>query len=449
MSIVISEAVDYAIGNGLVKYNTRFELTHAPFSLTPCPVSRELLGQLSDLTPVANGVWIKIANDPAFLKSTLEKTARTDGFVRNLLNLLPLDDHFSQRQLLISRNDFLLSAGTGESSRQVPKQVEFNTISNSFLALSRQISLLHRHLYRRGLITAEPIPNDPLEAAVDTMAAVIRSYDTVAPCLLMVVQEREQNIFDQRALEFRLLEKHGYPTCRMTLKEISEKGSLQEGHLKIDGYTAALTYFRAGYSPDDYPGDTEWKARSLIEHSSSVKCPSVGMQLAGTKKIQQLLGQADILRMFADEAASKMINDTCVGLYTLDEQVGGLTASEKARQSPARYVLKPQREGGGNNLYGSEMKTALENLTEEQQHAYILMERIISTPAPSALVVEATCEEIPSISEIGRYGVCFADGKTLIENRDIGYLVRTKSSDKDEGGVCAGYACLNSLCLKA
>jgi hypothetical protein len=29
----------------------------------------------------------------------------------------------------------------------------------------------------------------------------------------------------------------------------------------------------------------------------------------------------------------------------------------------------------------------------------------------------------------------------------IGYLVRTKSADLDEGGVCAGYACLNSLCL--
>ena len=35
----------------------------------------------------------------------------------------------------------------------------------------------------------------------------------------------------------------------------------------------------------------------------------------------------------------------------------------KAIDEPSRYVLKPQREGGGNNLYGDEMKQALRSMS--------------------------------------------------------------------------------------
>lgn len=448
MPNVIKEAVDFAASNGLLKYNTQFQLTHAPFSLSPFPVSRKLLRQISNFTPVFNALWLKIANNPAFLRNELEKTARTDDFIKKLLQLLPTADHNSQRHLLISRNDFMLTQGKDDASIQKPKQVEFNTISNSFLSLSKQVSLLHRHLYRRDLLASEPIANDPLEAAVDSIAAAITSYDAPNPCLLMVVQDNEQNIFDQRAIEYRLFENYNFPTCRMTLKEISESASLHDGHLKLDGHIAAVTYFRAGYAPQDYPSVAEWQARALIESSSSIKCPSIGMQLAGAKKIQQLLGHEDILRKFTDAAAAKTVQDTFVGLYTLDELIDSTPATEVACQSPEDFVLKPQREGGGNNLYGEEMKMKLQNLSAEQQHAYILMERIQSTVTTAALVVESTREEIPSISEIGRFGICFAVGDRIIENRDIGYLVRTKSADENEGGVCAGYACLNSLCLQ-
>jgi len=446
MSNIIQEAVDFAIANGLVKYNAGYQLTHAPFSLTPCAISDQLLQGMAELTPVFNALWLKIANNSAFLREELEKTARTDDFVRQLLNLLPADNTAGARQMLISRNDFLLTDGGGNLDL-IPKQVEFNTISNSFPSLSRQIVLLHRHLHLRGMLDKAPVANDPLEASVDAMAAAITAYDHPDACLLMVVQGREQNIFDQRALEFRLLEKYRIPTIRLTLEEMSEQATLREGHLAIESRVAALTYFRAGYTPDDYPGAGSWKARELIEASSTIACPSVAMQLAGAKKVQQLLSRPDTLRMFVDESFYDQIRETFVGLYTLDETIGDQSASEMACKTPERFVLKPQREGGGNNLYGEEMKQKLRSMSEEEKDAFILMERIESIVTPSGLVVESTCEDLPSISEIGRYGLCLAEGKQIIENRDLGYLVRTKSADLDEGGVCAGYACLNSLCL--
>ena len=47
---------------------------------------------------------------------------------------------------------------------------------------------------------------------------------------------------------------------------------------------------------------------------------------------------------------------------------------QDAAEHPDRYVLKPQREGGGNNLYGPQLKERLEN--KEGLSAYILMQRI-------------------------------------------------------------------------
>lgn len=51
------------------------------------------------------------------------------------------------------------------------------------------------------------------------------------------------------------------------------------------GERVGLVYLRSGYSPDDYPTDLEWAARTKLEKSAAAKCPSVAFQLAGAKKV--------------------------------------------------------------------------------------------------------------------------------------------------------------------
>jgi glutathione synthase len=64
------------------------------------------------------------------------------------------------------------------------------------------------------------------------------------------------------------------------------------------------------------------------------------------------------------------------GLWSLDDLTDLDTAAilEEAADSPERFVLKPQREGGGNNLYGEELKQRLAD--RRGLAAYILMQRI-------------------------------------------------------------------------
>jgi glutathione synthase len=65
-----------------------------------------------------------------------------------------------------------------------------------------------------------------------------------------------------------------------------------------DGYEVAVVYFRSGYTPKDYPTQQEWDARLMIERSLAIKCPSVGYQLCGLKKIQQVLSEPGVLERF-------------------------------------------------------------------------------------------------------------------------------------------------------
>lgn len=122
----------------------------------------------------------------------------------------------------------------------------------------------------------------------------------------------------------------------------------------------AVIYFRAGYEPDHYPTQGEWDARYLMETSLAIKCPSIQYHLAGTKKVQQALAQPSVLERFINDPEEiKAVGKIFTGLYSLDDNEVGNANYEMALRTPEKFVLKPQREGGGNNVYGVDIPDAL------------------------------------------------------------------------------------------
>ena len=451
MRQTVQEAIDFALTHGLIKLNQRFELNHAPFTMSPCEISQEVLEQIIFLTPLFNTLMFKVSKDKKFLNESLAAIARTDIFVKELLSIL-IDSRKTQSiQLLINRNDFMLGKRSDASELPIPKQVEFNAIAASYPYLSSQMCRLHHFL--NGILGGEKnlVDNDPISGIVAIIAEAFRLYDVPRCCLLTIVQPRERNVFDQRGGEYQLWDEFGILTIRMSLEEVAQEGSLKQGHLMVYGKIAAVTYFRAGYTPNDYPTPEAWKARRLIEASSTIAVPSIAMQLTGLKKIQQVLSTPKVLRNFVDEDCAGQIESTFVGLYLLDEliRINGeyQTARQAACHFPNNFVLKPQREGGGNNFYGRDMIGKLQSLDEESSRAYILMERIYPVPHQAYMLTEGQLQETEAVSEIGRFGVCLAEDRDILQNRDVGYLVRTKAAHQNEGGVSAGYACLDTLCL--
>ena len=145
-----------------------------------------------------------------------------------------------------------------------------------------------------------------------------------------------------------------------------------------------------------------------------------------------------------EEAA--LLRTFFAGQWGLDDPAEAAAVVADAIAHPDRYVLKPQREGGGNNLYGDALAARLQQGGEDLA-AYILMQRILPPTLPAVMVRAGAAAEAPTLSELGIYSVLLRRGDRVLLNREAGHLVRTKAGDSDEGGVAAGYAVLDSPML--
>jgi glutathione synthase len=475
----------------------------APVSLLPQAYPKSAFDQATSLAPLFNVLVERISRDRVFLQQTLGgSVSAQDPYTAKLLQLYHkvYDDEgtnlaaSSADRLGIFRSDYMLNRQSDSGDYEI-KQVELNTIASSFASLACQIANLHTYLIQRfapfdASVTEFLLQNQqsivnvpaseadvgvPLNPTLDRLpfamnVAAQRYNERFRPAksaVLFVVQEGETNTVDQRMLEFRLFAQHQIPVVRLSLRQINDAVTLTDnGVLQMeDGTEIAVVYFRAGYAPSDYPdGDSgvEWLAREKLELSRATKCPTLGYHLAGTKKVQQELARPGVLeRFFPDDSEGQVqkMRRAFAGLYSLgDDAVDEDFAAVRdvlLAQGHSRYVLKPQREGGGYNFYGEQLAAKLrDNVVvkgdtlelDEKLGEFILMERLFPPQQRAVLLRSGKVEGVgDTISELGCYGtVVVAQDGTIVHNEYAGFLLRTKFSNVDEGGVASGFATLSS-----
>ncbi|XP_048000921.1 glutathione synthetase-like isoform X3 [Leguminivora glycinivorella] len=453
---VIEKAKDWALMHGVGmrdrKNFTKDAIQIAPFVLLPSPFPRTEFNKAVELQQVLNELMHKVAHDDDFLEHTLQNALQVDEFTANLYEIWVKvrNEGIAQLSLGLFRSDYLMQ----EPDVNKIKQVEFNTIASSFGAISSNLPAMNRYILRQ-LGYADLIKNMPENKALSGLCSgIIEAYDlfgVTGSVALFVVEEVSYNICDQRFHEFEISEtRPDIIIYRKTLNEIFEETSLNDKkQLMLDDKVVAVVYYRSGYEPAQYPTQKEWDARLRVERSTAIKCPSIHYQLAGTKKVQQALAAPGALERFLGAGAiSGRVRDIFTGLYSLDFDDSGEKAVEMALADAERFVLKPQREGGGNNLYGADVREALLKMRHSRERAaYILMERILP-PLVSGYVVRPGGPVPPPltdlVSELGIFGVIIGSKNKIYSNRQVGHMLRTKLADADEGGVAAGLGALDS-----
>ena len=506
-----AHANSYASANGLQieKRNDEGSSVYecAPMSLLPNAFPKEAFRRAQSLAFPFNLLVDRISRNGDFLMSTLGGgVAEADPFTGKILQLyqqiyLEENENFAKSadRLGIQRSDYMLT-DRGEGQPLELKQVELNTIAASFAALAVHVAALHRHLIARfdsevkdflclnksvmvgsnpvSLSDHDEVPINPalacLPEAMDIAHKRYKSrFPDSDPVILFVVQEGETNTVDQRMLEFQLWETYGIPIVRMSLtrahQDLDVDPSNGAAYITTAGrrQEVSVVYYRAGYAPTDYPdgySGIEWNTRERLERSRATKCPSLGYHLAGTKKVQQALARPGSLeRFFPSDDEYLMVQNmrsVFAGLYSLgdDATIEDLAAVKDALNgSEDRYVLKPQREGGGYNFYGSELANKLKQNTLRDPASseltlgknlaeFILMERLFPPQQQAVLLRSGRVQGIgQSISELGCFGVLVASSEgDVVHNQYAGFLLRTKFSNVDEGGVASGFATLSS-----
>ena len=478
LSTLTTELPPYCAAHSIMMRPSPDTFVHIPSTLLPTPFPRSIYDSLHQMAPLFNLLYHRVSEDWAFLTSSLTETAAVDPFIARLLQCgqrVRRDGGVGQSlHLHINRSDYLLHA-TGEGGGGfIPQQVEFNTISAGMGCLSTQVAEMHRYLVTRHAPTYTSVddlpPNPALHSIVEAIATAVSHYERqqlrspageeadnatpgVRAAVLMVVQEGEWNIIDQQLITHTLWSLHSIPTLRRSLTALSSDAHLDDvGQLIIGGHVIAVSYFRAGYTPRDYPTDREWEALYTVERSLSIKCPTVAYHLAGCKRIQQVLSSPAVLQRFLSPDDAAVILPSFTGLWDLSPSSPHTTPLIAAvLADPSSYVLKPQREGGGNNLWGEAMTERLTFATAEELAGYIVMKKIHAPASTTAGVRRGELREMRGVSEMGVFGVWVSEGvgedEVVSVNSSAGYLMRTKSVGDAEGGISAGKAFLNSVVL--
>ncbi|KAL8885255.1 MAG: hypothetical protein Q9215_006865 [Flavoplaca cf. flavocitrina] len=475
--------------------------TTAPVTLCPSLFPRACFDEARAIQKAYNELYAAIARDREWLKHIVERLIEVDDFIANLwsVHLEVEKEGYAQNLTLgIFRSDYMIHTDSASpDEKPTIKQVEFNTIASSFGGLSTKVSQLHSYL---NSIAAYPLTSPhvvtptsfPANPCIDSLSLGFstahcaygpsKSSPPLPLCILFIVTVPESNIFDQLALSTPLQTTYGIPTFRLDFRFILDHTSVSADKKRVliyspphspdSSYEVSLIYFRAGYSPSHYPTQASWDARLQLERSAAIKCPSILTHLAGSKKIQQVLATPNSphLSNFLSRTSSsdmiERIRNTFTAIYPLDDTPEGQYAVRLATnpKDSGGYVLKPQREGGGNNIYGAKIPEFLRGLGDDQQkwRSYILMELIKPPALRNSIFRNGEVQSGEVIGELGVYGVCLwrngndetggkkggegKDGK-VVENWEAGFLLRTKGSSSEEGGVAAGFGAVDSPCL--
>uniref|UniRef100_A0A915Q4C9 Glutathione synthetase n=1 Tax=Setaria digitata TaxID=48799 RepID=A0A915Q4C9_9BILA len=466
------EAIDWAHAHGMVMRTAaaanRSDICQtAPCTLFPSLFPSSLFQEAMDIQQAFNLLYFRVSWDFDFLIKSHVEVMKTDDFTRHFVEILKAvhnSDFCQKKTLLIQRNDYMCNVDScGHYSL---KQIEVNNIAASMGSLAERATGMHKRI-----LETLQLPNKIIKMAVmdnhptDTIAGGIYEawcdYGVSEAIVLFVVENVNQNQIDQRHVEYRLdeLSNRRARCLRITLTDGAVRLKVNETnhHLIMDGKLhVAVVYFRAGYLPDNYPTEAEWSTRCTIELSDAVKCPWIGLQLANTKKVQQVLSKEGVLEKYiTDEAMCARMRKTFAGMWGLendDPETQKIIQVEhlEALAHPEKFVLKPQLEGGSGNYYGVEVAEKLKTMDRDEMAAYILMERITPMVVKNYLIrpqQEPTFMDV--VGELGIFAYLYGSPAVESSVEDVknyvgGHVIRSKGKNVDKGGIAIGAAVIDS-----
>lgn len=467
-SKVKDDAIEWALMHGMAFKSALTSARHAPFTLTPSLISRGHFQHLKNSVHLLGKLIHYVSEAHHFLNDAIQPITPSEPFFAALLNMhQQIHGASTQRlsaprmPLLIMRSDFMI-----DKDFEL-KLVEFNGIAAGMGPFGQRAHQLHHYLQQwHQLPMGELVDNHPiaqLSAGIAEATFKIKQEfeDSGSARFLMIVQENEDNVFDQHLLELALQQK-GIQTLRRTLTELQGQLSTGPKHrLILEGIGSIDTvYLRAGYQLADYAtvdinGNKDYHPlmgiRVLLEQHRIALNATVGQQLATSKRMQMLLSTMDdqTLTQFGLTLPEASLVKSLLG------EMRPVTAdsAQLIAESPIdTWVLKNQGEGGGHCIFESDILPKLAELEPEQFAVWSLMRRLHPQPrATPALVVRNADLQIITdlISEIGMFSIHYDGLPAINENTDspsyAGYLIRSKSAMVTEGGVHSGQGVLDSL----
>ncbi|CAK4034919.1 glutathione synthetase [Lecanosticta acicola] len=467
---LVSEIKDHQLIHGsllkLVKYEELSTVPARPVgvSMVSTPFPHRSFQEAFSLQPIFNELYLRAAGNEVWLYSVLGPLLKHDAFFASLWDVFTAVKRAGVVQQVccgIFRSDYMDHHGP---TYKGIKQVEMNTFSVAGAAHADRVIKMHHHLDRIGApghsrySNSERLPNrtSNVQAIVECLTEAHRLHDAENPaksCVLMVVQPRNFNIADERPIEYGLWDEN-VPCFRCEWQAVLESTILTEERiLFFDSphrrrMEVSVIYYRAGYEAEEYD-ELGKQTRLRLELSKAIKCPDVLTHLTTFKTVQQALCSQDAVRRFLPAEQAVQIARTFMEMHVLDNTAEG----ERVRQwivdpeHAQNYVLKPNLEGGGHNVFGEDIPDFLSTIPKGEWNRYTVMRMIRQPDSEGLLMMPADLYQGPVVSELGILGTCIwkrkGDEVEVLRNAAAGFTFKTKPSEVQEMSVVKGYGCFD------
>ncbi|KAJ5301642.1 hypothetical protein N7508_006505 [Penicillium antarcticum] len=494
---LLAQIKDWQINHGLLLKLIQSEEEHSVLSypvgvsVFPTPFPRTLFNRAINLQKIYNELYCVIAEDEDWLYSVTEDLIAVEPLARALWGIY----HETQKAGIVQeisagifRSDYMLHLNDGngaESSGSIfettLKQVEFNAFSCAGGGHANRVADMHRYLTRTGAyelgqeqygkeridIGSLPKSNniEGIASCLATAHAIYgppRTQSAQRMAVLFIVQPNNFNTADERPIEYALWDRdEPVPAYRLNWGDILRDTSLTESRQLLfhppwiksqSPVEISVVYMRAGYEAHEYD-NIGYQARLQLEKSTAIKCPSILSHISTFKKVQQALTAHGTLERFLFPEKAAAVRGTFISLYPLDETAAGLHARQLATdpKGSTGFILKPSLEGGGHNVYGTEIPDFLSSVSQSEWSSYVLMERIMPPTQQNVLMGPAGVAEGKVVSELGIFSACLWRRRTdsnrrceIIENSTAGWSFKTKYAEIDEMSVVKGYGCFDT-----
>ena len=471
---IVDDAVAEALQLNLCFLNGPGQTRHVPFTFSPTSISAISLLQLESVAPLLGRLTQILASRDELIQAVHAPLIAADAFFSEMLamhqELHSGVTDLPRVPLLLQRSDFMIDEQAGA------RLVECNSIAAGMAPFGERAHALHKYIESRWPLefaqfhTASPgdFLSNPATAKLATaITSAARQIDrelgtdAEKPGFLMIVQENEDNLFDQRLLE-RQLQELGLRTYRRTFRQLHEQlSSGPNQSLQLAGCgTIHVVYLRAGYQYQDYIAtdldsrrccDAICATRIFIERHHVAVNATIAQQLATSKRMQlHLVKGGDTL---LEDLGFSMREREKLGAVLASMRPVDAGSADRLldEDSSGDWVLKNQGEGGGHCLFDADILKRLKKMTAKEYSAWVLMQRLRPGGRPKATLVirDGKAQKFERlVSEIGLFTAHLGEQALPGGNQQpgtLGYLVRSKPPDVTEGGVHSGFGALDSL----
>ncbi|KAL3099482.1 hypothetical protein niasHS_002937 [Heterodera schachtii] len=439
----------------------------APFTLFPSPYPREMYKQAIDVAKAMSLLYFRISRDLDFMKMVYKDVIASNSSIEQYMGFCE-EMHaqgFNKQPLAIylHRSDYFVHINKdGEFEL---KQIEFNSGSvGGANGLAPRVTEIHERVMRKAGFPN--LPEDVLPrnsnskaGAAKILVAAWRRFKNPAAIIVSIVHKQYSYWhFLKRYDEYEIdeLTKNKVKIVYLTVFECAKYLTLDDDlTLRLKGEPVAVVYANVVMTGHKMLPET-LALFKMIERSTAFYSSTVCADLSQTKIIQQVLTRPGMVEKFfpspKEAPMVAAIRKTFAKIWALDNNDDDTKAIiADAIAFPDRYVLKPNREGGGKNFWGQDIVDKLSQFTQKERASFILMEKLNPLTVKNYLVWpnrdEAAFDDV--VMELGVYGFMLGnrvDG-TVPYFDQPGHLVRTKLASSNEGGISVGTGAFDSVYL--